>query len=429
MENPAVELDAMTPAKALMEIVASIQQQSPHWVDNTPAPASFKAETTASHRFEFGREQRTVSYLARPKTLKRVVLDPIQKALKEKPYRNRTIYIDGGHGVGKSHLLLEAVVLLRKHPRFRVFYMHDCLNLVYAQAKSSSDAQLLVKDYLVECLTDEDLESVDIASALKAPRFRLKDLLSAVTRNLKAVNCELILVFDQHNAIANERHPIRSNYPVNIPLNGAAGAITITSGSVYNEALVNVPESTDELSFWDPFDDEEYRVWKERMASIFPDWDDDAALAMTRNVPIFLNDLVNEIKCRNCSFKEGAEAYTEDFIVTATKLYTDFIADRTSLYECFENSVRQMMPQIELAIVTRTPTSVCNPAFLDRRFCFEDYPSELIVAHHPLFRTVLARLRGYEGLCTAESLRKSQLTIAEVERIVQESNARVLSEE
>ncbi|KAJ3098663.1 hypothetical protein HDU96_010986, partial [Phlyctochytrium bullatum] len=86
--------------------------------------------------------------MSRPKTLKAVVLDPIQKAL-EDPISNRRIYIDGGQGVGKSHLLLEMVLLLRKDPRFRVMYMHDCSTLTTKRGPEQAEEALreYVADY------------------------------------------------------------------------------------------------------------------------------------------------------------------------------------------------------------------------------------------------------------------------------------------
>ncbi|KAJ3116223.1 Ubiquitin carboxyl-terminal hydrolase MINDY-1 [Phlyctochytrium bullatum] len=402
-ENAGSIVDSLTPAAAIAEIIASVEQQSPCWINDVPAPESLKSDTKASDRFTLAPGLTT-----------------------ERPYRLRTIYIDGGQGVGKSHLLLEAVLILRKDPHFRVFYMPDWLDLVRAQEKSRLDAELLVKEYLADCLTEKDRKVEQIVSALDAVPFHLSDLLSAVTEHLKSIKCELILVFDKHNAIGSKHRQLWYNYPADIPLAGVAGAITIASASVNNEEPFKVHDSTEKVSFWDPFDDDEYRVWKERMASRIPDLDDDAARAITRNVPMFLTDLVKEINYRNCSFREGAEAYAENFILTSTKLYTEFINKRTSLREGYKEAAQLM----EFAIATESPISgFCNPWLMDLRFCSRDYRRELIVAHHPLFRIMLARLRGYKGLDTEESLRKLQLSITVEEQSGHEVDARASSEE
>ncbi|KAJ3097059.1 hypothetical protein HDU96_000556 [Phlyctochytrium bullatum] len=200
VENPEMSSEVKTAAEALVEIVASMEQHS-RWVDDAPLPSSFRFfNTEASHRFNLDRfnldhEQNTISFMSRSNTLKRIVLDPIQKALK-KPGRNRRIYIKGGQGVGKSHLLLEANRKLQQ-----------------------------------------------IASELDAVPFYLDKLLSAITEHFEAINCELILVFDQ----------FRSRYPVSIPLNGTAGAMTITSATDDNKAPIEVDRFTDKAPFWTPF--------------------------------------------------------------------------------------------------------------------------------------------------------------------------------
>ncbi|KAJ3116093.1 hypothetical protein HDU96_010468 [Phlyctochytrium bullatum] len=400
-------VDVPTPAaKAMKHIVNSIALKDPQWVDNAPAPKSFKFRTPASNRFKIKRIWKSpsyISYMSRPKTLKTVVLDPIQEALKS-PGDNRRIYIDGGQGVGKSHLLLEAVLLLQKNPQFRVLYIHDCYSLT-DEGTENEAAALALKDYITDCLNENDLAASQIKSALKAKKFSLKKLLLAVTEHLESVGCELIMVFDQYNAIASKGFTFWSSYPWSIPLYGATGAITIASSSTNNEAYAKVPKDTRKVMFWDSFDDSEYRVWKTRMVNGIPDWDDDAARATTRRVPMFLADLVDAVNgCKNV-FAKGLEAYERNQIEQMSLLYNDFFDYRTKDNQEYKATARLM----ELAIVSQTLVEVHNPQLMDRRFCFRDAKRELTMPHHPLFAMMLVQVRGRTILDSTKALLQAYL--------------------
>ncbi|KAJ3097057.1 hypothetical protein HDU96_000554 [Phlyctochytrium bullatum] len=378
-----MDVDALTPPMEAMEkIIFSIDQQSPQWVDNAPAPKSFRFETQASIRFKLNLKLTTVSYLSRPKTLKSILLEPIQEALR-KPYRLRTIYIDGGQGVGKSHLLLETVLRLRNDPCFRVMYMHDCSNLIKKRGEEQAEKEL--RNYIAECLTDDDRSVEEIALALGAVPFYLEPFLTAVTEHLKSINCELIMIFDQHNAVGKRGEGIWSAYPWSIPLEGVAGAITIASASANNEAGAKIPEGTRKVPFWSPLDEVEYGVWKERMVSGIPDWNDDAARVTTRGVPLFLAELLGYVTQRNNNFNEGLLAYERYHIDEMSRSYNYFLDSKILMSQEHSETAKIM----ELAIVSQTPAIPFRPQLMDRRFCFRDIESNLILVHHPLFSRML----------------------------------------
>src|SRR5690348_15805171 len=75
------------------------------WKD-VPCPASLAwlKDSVALSRFNLSADGSKVTFMSRPNTLSRVLLKDL---LAKHPPR---IYLDGGQGVGKSHLLLELVL-------------------------------------------------------------------------------------------------------------------------------------------------------------------------------------------------------------------------------------------------------------------------------------------------------------------------------
>ena len=115
--------------------------------------------------------------MSRPNTLRRVLLD---KLLDSHP---DTIYLDGGQGVGKSHLLLELVLELRALG-YCVVYIPDCKVLAnqprcqYAPQR----ADLVLREYILDALTTIDMDDAAIQAANTASPFFVKDLIKAVVR-------------------------------------------------------------------------------------------------------------------------------------------------------------------------------------------------------------------------------------------------------
>jgi predicted ATP-dependent serine protease len=138
-----------------------------------PCPTSFALQKTmAIKRFNLSADGRMVTFMSRPKTLRRVLLDEI---LGNHP---DTIYLDGGQGVGKSHLLLELVLELRALG-YRVVYMPDCE--VLANVKRSGErAELVLRDYILDALSESDKKDPSINATSTASPFFVEDLFKAV---------------------------------------------------------------------------------------------------------------------------------------------------------------------------------------------------------------------------------------------------------
>jgi hypothetical protein len=102
-----------------MDVVQGLDE-APTWKE-VPCPTSLTwlNNSIAVSRFNLSADGSKVTFMSRPTTLRRVLLKDL---LANHPPR---IYLDGGQGVGKSHLLLELVLKLRALG-YRVVYMPDC---------------------------------------------------------------------------------------------------------------------------------------------------------------------------------------------------------------------------------------------------------------------------------------------------------------
>ena len=101
--------------------------------------------------------------MSRPNTLRRVLLDNLLDSHPD------TIYLDGGQGVGKSHLLLELVLELRALG-YCVVYIPDC------------EVLALLREYILDELTTIDMDDAAIQAANTASPFFVEDLINAVVR-------------------------------------------------------------------------------------------------------------------------------------------------------------------------------------------------------------------------------------------------------
>ena len=97
----------------------------------------------ALKRFNLSDDRRTVTFMSRPNTLRRVLLDNLLDSHPD------TIYLDGGQGVGKSHLLLELVLELRALD-YCVVYMPD--SRVLADERARDRAELVLRQYILAAL-------------------------------------------------------------------------------------------------------------------------------------------------------------------------------------------------------------------------------------------------------------------------------------
>ena len=145
------------------------------WKD-VPCPASFAwlKDSVALSRFNLSADGRMVTFMSRPNTLRRVLLD---KLLGDNLSR---IYLDGGQGVGKSHLLLELVLKLRALG-YCVVYMPDC-KVLADEKRSGERAELVLREYILDALTTVGMDDAAIQAANTASPFFVKDLFKAVVQ-------------------------------------------------------------------------------------------------------------------------------------------------------------------------------------------------------------------------------------------------------
>ena len=154
-----------------MKVVEALDEEAT-WKE-VPCPTSltwFK-DSVASSRFNLSADGTKVTFMSRPNTLRRVLLD---KLLDSHP---DTIYLDGGQGVGKSHLLLELVLELRALG-YCVVYIPDCKGL--ANEYTSQRAQLLLREYILDAMTTIGMDDAAIQAANTASPFFVEDLFKAV---------------------------------------------------------------------------------------------------------------------------------------------------------------------------------------------------------------------------------------------------------
>jgi chromosomal replication initiation ATPase DnaA len=153
-----------------MDVVEALDEVV--WKD-VPCPSSFALnDTMALQRFNLSPDGRMVTFMSRPKTLRRVLLD---KLLGNHP---RTIYLDGGQGVGKSHLLLELILELRALG-YRVVYLPDCKVLADVK-RSGEEAEVVLREYILDALTTAGIDDAAIQAASTASPFFVKHLFKAV---------------------------------------------------------------------------------------------------------------------------------------------------------------------------------------------------------------------------------------------------------
>ena len=136
--------------------------------------------------------------------------------------REFAAYIQGPQGVGKSHLLYEACLLLSAKPGFRVVYEHDC-------ASWGSLANMPVKAALyflrsIGMAFSEDAEVLELCKQFTANVSVVSDVVAAedavcneflpqLGELCKRLNLKVFFVFDQHNGLTPE---MRNKFPYSL---------------------------------------------------------------------------------------------------------------------------------------------------------------------------------------------------------------------
>ena len=132
-------------------------------------------------------------------------------------------YVKGPQGVGKSHLLYEACLLLSAKLDFRVVYEHDCsswANLANTPIKAAlyflrSIAMAFAQDTEVLQLCKQFIASVSIVSdAVEAEDAVCNDFLPRLGELCHQLNLKVFFVFDQHDGLTPT---LRATFPFSLP--------------------------------------------------------------------------------------------------------------------------------------------------------------------------------------------------------------------
>ena len=102
-----------------MNVVEALDEEATWKEVPCPTSLTWLKDSVALSRFNLSADGSKVTFMSRPTMLRRVLLKTL---LDNHPPR---IYLDGGQGVGKSHLLLELVLELRALG-YCVVYIPDC---------------------------------------------------------------------------------------------------------------------------------------------------------------------------------------------------------------------------------------------------------------------------------------------------------------
>jgi hypothetical protein len=132
-------------------------------------------------------------------------------------------YIQGPQGVGKSHLLYDAVLLLNATHGCRVVYQHDCASwarFANMPIKATlyflrSVAMAFPHDADVLDLCKQFTDSVSIMSDVVAAEDAVCDMFLPQLGDLcERLNLKVFFVFDQHNSLTPE---MRAAFPYTLP--------------------------------------------------------------------------------------------------------------------------------------------------------------------------------------------------------------------
>ena len=184
------------------------------------------------------------------RTQSREIADMLLDQLKKKEFAT---YIQGPQGVGKSHMLYEAALLLSTSPGCRVVYEHDCaswasldglplkgtlyfVRLVAMAFAGDREVLELCKEFTsIIAVMSSSTEAQDALCSLFLPQ--LGDL-------CKRLGLKFFSIFDQHNSLTPK---MRSSFPFSLPESGLLRvsqlrgiAMVVISASANNEYQLEV---------------------------------------------------------------------------------------------------------------------------------------------------------------------------------------------
>ena len=186
-------------------------------------------------------------------------------------------YLQGPQGVGKSHLLYEACLLLSAKLDCRVVYEHDCsswANLANTPVTAAlyflrSIAMAFAEDTEVLQLCKQFTASVStVSDAVAAEDAVCNDFLPRLGELCNRLNLKVFFVFDQHNGLTPA---LRATFPFSLPearllhisqLRGIA--MVVISASANNEYFLKVATMEPPLPtrlLTSGFDQDELRVF------------------------------------------------------------------------------------------------------------------------------------------------------------------------
>ncbi len=202
-----------------------------------------------SARDRFALDGDTFTFMRRPQS--RVVADWLLELLSTGKFAS---YIQGPQGVGKSHLLYEAVLLLRATPGCRVVYEHDCASWAVLAGQQNSRATLyflrsvamaFVDDAEVLGLCREVIANVAVMTNVADAEHAVCSIFLPRLGDLcKRLGLRVFFVFDQHNSLTPA---MRETFPYSLPewqllhISQLRGSAMVTiSASANNEYYLKI---------------------------------------------------------------------------------------------------------------------------------------------------------------------------------------------
>jgi hypothetical protein len=180
----------------------------------------------------------------------RVIAEWTLELLKENEFAS---YIQGPQGVGKSHMLYEAALLLGATPGCRVVYEHDCASWAFLSGQPVQATLYFLRTVAMAFAGDAEVlqlcrdtigKVAIVSSAAEAEKAVCGVFLPQLGDLCKRFGLQLFFVFDQHNSLTPE---MRASFPFSLPEAGLlcvsqlrGVAMVVISASANNEYYLKV---------------------------------------------------------------------------------------------------------------------------------------------------------------------------------------------
>lgn len=225
MGTPRAELDtAISQMRVFLDalpgVAAAFNNASPEYITLAAHPS---LQCTDRGRFSF-LDAEMHAFMHRPPTPENDVVRWLKDTLSSGA--SRGAYLQGPQGIGKSHLLYEAVVHFFCEPAgYRVVYISDCKAWGALRNQASQATQFFIRAVAMACVRESDAELLQLcrdiserAALLEGEslleRIIVSEFLPRLGDLLRASDLRLFFIFDQHNGLSVAD---RGRFPFNLP--------------------------------------------------------------------------------------------------------------------------------------------------------------------------------------------------------------------